>query len=261
MADDFNILDTPEPSQPFQTVQQNQTVLVEDAELSNTDFIRKFGRNPDVDTGTTPEDVWDFGGLYPFPAAALATTIVSGSVNDAAAGTGMRTARVFGLDSSYNEIQEDVTLNGTTPVALVNSYLRVHRVFGLTFGSTGSNEGDVDVLHGATVLARITTGFGQTLMAIFTTPVTWNDVDVISSFVTIGRQAAAFAEAVLFTRDFGSDGWRARLVVDVHSQGFSFLSDGKIDRVTISPRTDVRWTINSVSANNTAISAGFVLSG
>lgn len=253
MADNFNVLDQQAAISPFQTVKSAGIV-------QGTNFIRKFGRNPDVDSGTTPEDVWDFGGLYPFPAAAAATTIVSSSANDAAAGTGMRTARVFGLDSSYNEIQEDVTLNGLTPVALVNSYLRVHRVFGLTFGSTGSNEGDVDTLHGATVLARITLGQGQTLMAIFTTPVTWSDVDVISSFVTIGRQAAAFAECAIFTRDFGSGGWRNRLTVDVHSQGFSFQGDGKVDRITISPRTDIRCTVNSVSANNTAISAAFVLS-
>lgn len=222
-------------------------------------FIRKFGRNDDVDTGSAPEDIWDFGGLYPFPAAAAATTIVSDNAADAGAGTGLQQARVFGLDANYLEIQEDVTLNGIVPVALANQYLRVHRVFGISFGTGGTNAGNVDVLHAPTVLARIIPGRGQTLMAIFTTPANWPTVTVKEAFTTIGRQASGFGELILFTRDFGSGGWRDRVTVDVHSQGSSFLS-GNGPRIAIEPRTDVRWTAQSVSAVNTGISASFTLS-
>ena len=222
-------------------------------------FIRKFGRNDDVDSGTAPEDIWDFGGLYPFPAAAAATTIVSDNAADAAAGTGVQTARVFGLDTNFLEVQEDVTLNGVASVALANQYLRVHRVFGLTFGTGGTNAGNIDVQHGATVLARIIPGRGQTLMAIFTTPANWPTVTIKEAFTTIGRQASGFGELIIFTRDFGSGGWRDRVTVDVHSQGSSFLS-GNGPRIAIEPRTDIRWTAQSVSANNTGISASFTLS-
>lgn len=225
-------------------------------------FIRKFGRNDDLDSGTVPEDIWDFGGLYPFPSAVAATTIASDQAADTGAGTGMQQAQVIGLDTNYLLASEDATLNGLTPVALSTQFLRVHRVFGTAFGSGGTNAGNVDVLHGATVLARIIPARGQTLMCIFTTPADWPTVRVVGGYASIGRQAAAFAEVIMFTRDFGSGGWRDRLTVDIHSQGFDFISgqDDRVTEVTIDPRTDIRLTGQSVSANNTGISAAFVLS-
>jgi len=222
-------------------------------------FIRKFGRNDDIDTG--PEDIWDGGGLYSWPTAAAATTIVSSSVNDAAAGTGIRTARVFGLDTNFLEIQEDVTLNGTTPVALSNQYLRVYRAYGLTFGSLETNDGNIDVLHGATVLARISAQRGQTLMALYTIPADWPPVSIISATATIGKQAASFGEVILFTRDFGSGGWRDRLTVDINSQGSSFIGgQAQVGSINIEPKTDIRLTAQTVSAVNTGISGLFTIS-
>lgn len=238
MSDKFNISD--DSSGPF--------------------FIRKFGRNDDIDTGSAPEDIWDFGGLYPFPVAAAATTILSDNAADTGAGTGLQQARVFGLDTNFLEIQEDITLNGVTPVALANQYLRVYRVFGIAFGSGETNAGNIDVLHAPTVLARIIPGRGQTLMAIYTVPADWPQVTVKDAFATIGKQAASFAEIILFTRDFSSGGWRDRLTVDIHSQGSSFVGGGEAQPITIDPRTDIRFTAQSVSAVNTGISASFILS-
>lgn len=222
-------------------------------------FIRKFGRNEDIDTGTS-EDVWDFGGLYPFPTAAAATTIVSDNAADTGAGTGMQQARVFGLDSNFLEIQEDVTLNGLTPVALSNQYLRVFRIFGLVWGSSGLNQGNVDVLHSPTVLARVTVNRGQTLMAVYTTPADWPTVIVKDLFITIGKQAAVFGEVIFFIRDFGTGGWRGGTTIDLHSQGSSFTPFRFFGDIEIAPKTDIRLTVQSVSANNTAISGGFTLS-
>jgi hypothetical protein len=69
--------------------------------------------------------------------------VVSDSVNDSAAGTGLRTLLISGVDGTGAEISEVVTMNGTTDVTTVNSYLRVNFMTGITAGSTGFNEGIV----------------------------------------------------------------------------------------------------------------------
>jgi hypothetical protein len=132
--------------------------------------VHKFGYNADVDTTTDPEDVWDAGGLYAFPSAAAETSIVSSAGADDLASTGARTVRVEGLDANYQVITEDVEMDGATPVVLSAEFLRVYRAQVLTAGSGGINAGAIDVKHGATVLARIGIGNGQTLMAIYTVP-------------------------------------------------------------------------------------------
>ncbi|MCK5615625.1 hypothetical protein KAR91_77890 [Candidatus Pacearchaeota archaeon] len=50
--------------------------------LSRISYIDKFGRNPDIDTGTDPEDIWDAGGLWVPPTAARTHAFVSSSGED-----------------------------------------------------------------------------------------------------------------------------------------------------------------------------------
>lgn len=133
-------------------------------------FISKFGASPEIDDDEL-RTVWDVPDtLYPWPTSAQTTTIVSSSANDTSSGTGARTVEVQGLNSSYVFISETITLNGTSSVTLSNQYLRVFRAKVLTAGSTGWNEGDIDIQHGSTVIARITIQINQTLMALYTMP-------------------------------------------------------------------------------------------
>lgn len=131
-----------------------------------------LGHNPDVDTGTDPEDVWEGGGLYPFLAAAATLEVVSTSVNDTAAGTGARTVLVSGLNSSYATITEVVILNGTTPVSTVNQFLRVNIFTTTSAGSGEQNAGDITlrVAGGGTVQSIMRAGYGFGRSAIYTVP-------------------------------------------------------------------------------------------
>jgi len=85
--------------------------------------------------------------------AAQNLTISSGNAADAAAGTGMRTVRVAGLDADWNVVYEDVTLNGQTGVALTKVKLHPYVMIGTSTGSGGTNAGIVYVGWGT-----ITTG-------------------------------------------------------------------------------------------------------
>lgn len=101
------------------------------------------GYNPDIDAATNPETLWEPGGLYVWQTAAETLEMLSSSASDAAAGVGARTVRVSGLDASWVEQSEVVTLNGVGVVALVNSYLRINHIEVVTAGSTRSNVGTI----------------------------------------------------------------------------------------------------------------------
>jgi len=76
-------------------------------------FVEKFGENPDVDTGTVPEDLWSHGGLYTFSTTADIDSIGSTSVADT------QEITVQGLDADWDLITQSVNLNGQTRVAMV----------------------------------------------------------------------------------------------------------------------------------------------
>jgi hypothetical protein len=114
--------------------------------------VTVFGFNPDVDT--TQVSVWPLPSLITFPAAAIQMTVSSTSANDTSSGTGARTIVVQGLDASYNEVTETVTLNGQTAVTMTASLLRVNYAYVATAGSSNSAEGDIYIGTG-TVTAGV----------------------------------------------------------------------------------------------------------
>jgi hypothetical protein len=137
--------------------------------------IYKFGNNPAV--GNTLETIWSQGGIYAYPASASTMTVSSSDTNDTSAGTGARTVTISGLNGSYVETSETITLNGQTAVTTVNSYIRMNRAFVLTAGSGGQNAGVIYVGTGtvttgvpANVFTTISIGTNQTLQSFWTVP-------------------------------------------------------------------------------------------
>lgn len=135
--------------------------------------VSALGYNADVDTSTTPEDIWPGGGLYPFKTAAGILEILSSSANDTVAGTGCRTVLISGLDASYNVISETVSMNGTSAVQTVNSYLRVNSMRGDGNNSAGtSNIGTITLRDtgAGTTRAIMEIGRGMSTAAVYTVP-------------------------------------------------------------------------------------------
>lgn len=216
-------------------------------------YIHKFGRNNDVDAA---EDIWIAGGSYSFPSAAAVTTVASTTGNDTSTGTGARTIRVFGLDSDWEEIQEDVTMNGTNSVTLANNYFRVNRAYVLTAGSGGVNAGNIDVKHGATVLARIPASMGQTQQAIYTTPADNNKYRLIHWYASVATKISTGATMAIKIRT-NAGPWR---VIEIQGITESAPLDYEMyTPVMLDPKTDILLTALAVAASNTDIAGGFDL--
>lgn len=134
-------------------------------------FINKFGRNPDV---TTTEDIWGRGGLFVPPTTAGIVRFVSTSASDTALGIGGRTLTIIGLDGSYNEISEVITLNGLTNVPTTNQYIHINRAFITTAGSSGSLIGMVtgtSATAGNPVLTFVNDGDNESSNSVYLMPV------------------------------------------------------------------------------------------
>ena len=227
-------------------------------ELNN--WVLKFGRCGVVDSAEVV-DIYDNGGAvnsYPWPAAAAATTVVSGEAADTATGTGCQEVEVEGVGVDYAHVKQRAEMNGTTPVSLATNMLRVFRVKGTRFGSGETNAGQVDVKHSATVLASISTGFGQSLMAIYTVPV--------GSSVRLARwrgSSTLTADGTIFfrldVRAYGSSGWTCKETIGLGGRaGVSFEREFA-GWQPIAQKTDVRVRVFGGTDNSCVVDAGFDL--
>lgn len=179
----------------------------------------------------------------------------SSDVNDAAAGTGLRTVRLYGqLDGV--EQTEDVTLNGTTNVTTTKLWTRMYRMKGLTAGSGGVNAGTITAAHTTTtanVFATMQIGYNRTQIAAYTVP-TGNTLYMHSIYVHINRAsgAAGSASIALMVRESGGV-WETRNIFDITVDNSPTID---VDYTIALPAgTDFSIRCLSVSDNTTSISA------
>ena len=233
-----------------------EMVDISNGMVINTDFIHKFGRNPNI--GGTPETIWQNGGIYEYLETPFPLFVSSSDGNDNPTGTGARTVTIQGLDENYNQIEVTQPVNnqiGTT------NFLRVNRAFVATSGSTGTNEGDIKISTAAggtgTVLADIGTigtgttyGLGQTQLGLYTVPAhctgyltRWNN--------GVGSYNAS-ATITLYTIENVLGAFRTRDIMDV--PGGFHTRDYEIP-IHLPPKTDVE--IRAIASAGTTISSSF----
>lgn len=113
--------------------------------------------------GTSREDLADVSAtaLDEETSSAVAMAAVSASANDAAAGTGMRTGTVFGLNANYDPVMETFTLNGMTQVLSIATMMKLNGGFLATAGSGGVPAGVVSIQN-----AGATKTYGQLIAGI-----------------------------------------------------------------------------------------------
>jgi len=123
--------------------------------------IFKFGYNEEIQD--VEETIWDVGGLYAYPSSAVTMTATSSS---GATDEDVQVT-IQGLDASYNELSETVTLDASGTATTTGSFLRVNRAF---VASGTASAGNITIANGGTTYAYVSTLHQQTLMAIWTVP-------------------------------------------------------------------------------------------
>ena len=87
----------------------------------------------------TLSDINDSGNTnWIMPATSTTLSIVSTSVSDGGVGSGISSLLLVGLDQNFNEIQEVIVTNGTTPVISTLLYRALNVSIGLSVGTPGS---------------------------------------------------------------------------------------------------------------------------
>lgn len=161
----------------YATIDKIQSFFVNVArdKIPGVDSEFKFGRSAAITA--TESVIWDGGGDYTFLDAAEYLNIVSTSTeDDAITGAGAKTLVVYGLDANYIAQSELIALDGQVAVQTTKQYLRTFRGLILTAATPtaigGSNAGDITFTSDdtTTLQAKILTGNGQTLMAVYTVP-------------------------------------------------------------------------------------------
>lgn len=218
----------------------------------------KFGNNPDSNGDL--ETVWSQSSLYLYPTSATAMKVSSTSASDTAAGTGARTIRVDGLNASYNEISEIVTLNGQTPVVTTNVFIRVFRSFVITAGSANTAAGTIYVGDGvvtagvpATAYAVIPLGENQTLMALWTVPAGYTFYMSRGSFSAASNNTAQYVLGKFMVRPFGGV---FRNAADVTANSNLIQYDFEVP-LAIQEKSDIEARVIALAGTNFYITASF----
>ena len=223
-------------------------------------IVNKYGKNPDIDSASVPEDIWGGGGIYTgFPLTTLETLeVLSTSADDAASGTGARTVTITGLDGDYNIITETVTLNGTTPVATTKQFRRAHTMRTVTAGSNGVNAGVITVRHSSTesnVFLAMQIGTNQTNNSGYTIPAGYTGY-IRRVTCNVKSNTATYVEGALWIRQFG-EVFRQRRPFSANLD--NSLIDEIYGGIVLPEKSDVVIRITLCTSENVGVAAGYDL--
>lgn len=219
------------------------------------DKIDKFGENPQVDTTTFPEDIWEGGGLYNYDD--FGTAPIERVVSNNSADTGI-VIPVEGLAIDGSYVSQDVTLTGTTPVVLDTPLWRCFRmghdsataVTGVVYAYIGTTAPTAvpPAAADAQTRAIINNGNNQTLMALYTIPLGKVGFLFRGELGVSRQQAAGEARCAYYSRRLGKS-FTVKKRVNLSNSGTSIYSDYRPFPDTIPALTDIRLTVEEVSQN------------
>ncbi len=113
-------------------------LLASDASYQGAFYVSLFGSHPSVPITGESELLWNPGIPYIWQTEEETITIVSTEAEDKAIGTGARLLRVRGVSKAGNWLQEDILLDGLTPVITTKKFFRVHLAVVIAAGVTNA---------------------------------------------------------------------------------------------------------------------------
>lgn len=213
-------------------------------------WVSKYGDNGDIDAGY--EDVWEYGGVYAYDADGTAPIVSAADTQE---------INVQGLDINGDFVSQDITLTGTTRVALTTPLWRVFRL-----QNNAAVGGDINgMVYIYTTIGNVPdpadvravmSEENQTLMAIYTIP--RGMVGFLQRWEVGGSRSVSSgaAQCALYTRNLGKV-FKNKKRVDVTFTGNSFFKDDRPFPDPIPALTDIKVTVESVSNVNTGVFATF----
>jgi len=248
----------------FKVLSHSFDLAVAENQIPGHTILEKYGRNSDIDSGSAPEDIWNGGGDYTgFPTGAAETMeIFSDDTSDTSAGTGARTVTIYNLmDGSGNSMPDvTVTLNGTTPVSLgAQTYYRGGtRIKVRTAGSSGHNEGELTLRHTTTtanIFAVMPAERNQTAIAAYTVPMNKTLYVKRINFQMARANGSAGSANMTFRERPDGEVFHASVSPEItNSSSYTFENNGFL---VFSAMTDIKARCESVSDNNTIVTADF----
>jgi hypothetical protein len=215
--------------------------------VRDTTFVHKFGAVQEMSVAATGT-IWDVDDtLYPWSAFNTPGVLNIPAVD---ADDNGNIITVVGLDSNYNEISEDFTVSNTGTTTGLKTFARVFRAF----DTTGTNVENINIRRDTTVVARLTAGKGQTLMAVYTVPAGYTGYLMQG---TASIEAGGDATGDMFVRYFGQTSFRVGHTFEVEGQGGQYFYPFAVP-IPIPEKSDIdiRATMRS---NNSRMTAAFDL--
>lgn len=224
--------------------------------IPNASIVAKSGLNPNVTSGSAPEDMWNGSAVYSgFPTSAPEVVqFFSSSASD----TGVLTYQYLATSTSTQWQQATVTLNGTTPVSGVSVY-RIHTARYSSGSATGFNVGTITGRHSVTtanVFFAMPIGRSQTYVACYTVPF-GSTAYLMDLFASVAGTGSVAYELALWIRPLNGSPRIRRNFTASNSFEYFFNEDGSVELLG---GTDIALRIlSSTSGSGMALRGGFDL--
>lgn len=242
---------------PTGQLQQSDFMLeVSKGNIAKHSTVLVRGHNPAFAAAAGFVDVAEQGDLT-YLTTAETMEVTSDDANDTAAGTGLRTLLIAGVDDDGVEVSETITMDGTNDVTTVNTYLRVNFMTGLTAGSTGWNEGSVTAT--ATTAATIQSEMDATESisqgSHYTVPL-GNTLYVYKAEFNVARISAG-SDPVIEFKGYARPGGAGAAWLQLFDKRFAADVSDELDVIPSFPapliaRSDVRFRADT-DVNNTEV--------